>query len=245
MTLKKIIQLLLTNLSIIFANVAVFSKAFLGISLFAGTILSMTVGWFTIVATLFSFGYFNQKILTQKPTYALMQQNVTSLDDCVSVFEEAMQNGDVFDKNILKNISQLKRFKKKLKTIREILLQKFSPEEITYQKFNNVLNNVEETMYINMRSILNKMAAFDVEEYESLQKKGFPKSEVSDEKMQIYNEYISSIKNSTSINEEILLKMDKMLFEVSQYNSLESNEIKELPALTEMDELIKNANLYK
>ena len=59
MTPKKIIQLLLTNLSIIFANVAVFSKAFLGLSLFAGTALSMTVAWFTIVASLFSFGYFN------------------------------------------------------------------------------------------------------------------------------------------------------------------------------------------
>ena len=40
-------------------------------------------------------------------------------------------------------------------------------------------------------------------------------------------------------------KLDKMLFEVSRYNSLESGEVKELPALAEMDELIKNANLYK
>ena len=86
MTPKKIIQLLLTNLSIIFANVAVFSKAFLGLSLFAGTALSMTVAWFTIVASLFSFGYFNQRLLTQRSTYALMLQNVTSLDDCVSIF---------------------------------------------------------------------------------------------------------------------------------------------------------------
>ena len=96
-----------------------------------------------------------------------------------------------------------------------------------------------------MKSILNMMAAFDVEEYEMLQKKGFPKNEVSEEKMQIYDEYLKFIKNATNINEDILLKMDKMLFEISRYNSLENNEVKELPALTEMDELIKNANLYK
>jgi hypothetical protein len=82
------------------ANVTVFSKAFLGFSLFAGGALAMSVGWFTIVASLFSFTYFNKKLLTQKATYTLVSQNVNSLDDCVGVFEEAMQNGDVFDKDI-------------------------------------------------------------------------------------------------------------------------------------------------
>ena len=245
MSPKKIIQIIITNLIIIIANIAVFSKAFLGFSLLAGSALSMSIGWFTLLTSLASFTYFNKKILTPNATYTLISQNVNSLDDCVGVFEEAMQNGDVFDKNILKNSSQIKRFKKKQKTIKEILLQKFSPEELTYQKFNNVLDEVENIMYLNMRSILNKIAAFDVEEYETLQKKGFPKSEVTEEKMQIYNEYLDFVKNATSINEEILLKLDKMLFEVSRYNSLESGEVKELPALAEMDELIKNANLYK
>ncbi len=245
MTPKKIIQLIITNLTIILANIAVFSKAFLGFSLLVGTTLSMSVGWFTLIASLASFTYFNKKILMPKATYTLINQNINSLDDCVEVFEEAMQNGDVFDKNILKNLSQLKRFKKKVKTIRDILLQKFSPQELTYQKFDGVLNKVEEIMYLNMRSILNKISAFDVEEYEALQKKGFPKNEVSEEKIQIYNEYLDFVKNATQTNEDILLKLDKMLFEVSRYNSLENKEIKELPALAEMDELINNANLYR
>ena len=245
MTPKKIIKLIITNLIIIISNIAVFSKAFLGFSLFTGGALAMSVGWFTLIASIFSFSYFNRKILTQKSTYTLISQSVKSLDDCVGVFEEAMQNGDVFDKNIIKNLNQLKRFKRKSKTIREILVQKFSPQELTYQKFDNVLNEVENILYLNMRSILNKIAAFDVEEYEILQKKGFPENEISEEKMQIYNEYLNFVKNATETNEKILLKLDKMLFEVSRYNSLENGEIMELPALAEMDELIKNANLYE
>ena len=205
----------------------------------------MTTAWFTLVGSVCVFTYFNKKLLSQKATYTLMAQNVNSLDDCVKVFEEAMQNGDVFDENIVKNLSQVKRFKRKTKTIREIILQKFSPQELAYQKFDKVLIEVENILYLNMRSILNKIAAFDVEEYESLQKKGFPKNEVSDEKMQIYNEYLDFVKNATATNEEILLKLDKMLFEVSRYNSLDSGDINNLPALAAMDELIKNANLYK
>ena len=245
MTPKKIFQLIITNLSIIIANIAVFSKAFLGFSLLTGTALSMSISWFTLVASVFSFTYLNKKLLTPKEPYTLITQNINSLDDCVAVFEEAMQNGDIFDKNILKNLSQLKSFKRKSKTIRKILLQKFSPQELTYQKFDNVLNKVENLMYVNMRSILNKIAAFDVEEYEALQKRGFPPNEVSEEKMLIYDEYLNSVDDATKINENILLKLDRMLFEASRYNSLEKTEIKELPALTEMDELIKNAKLYK
>ncbi len=245
MTHKKIIQLIITNISIIALNIAVFSKAFMGFSLFTGEIFSIVIGWLTIVSSVFGFTYFNKRILSTKEPYALVSQNVSSLDDCVKVFEEAMQNGDTFDKNILKNLSQLKRFKRKAKTIREILLQKFSPQELTYQKFDSVLQNVENILYLNMRSILNKIAAFDIDEYETLQKKGFPANEVSEEKMKIYNEYINFVQTATSTNEDILLKLDKMLFEVSRFNSLESGEIMELPALIEMDELIKNTQLYK
>ena len=240
---KKIFELIMANLSIIIANVAVFSKAFFGFSLFVGTALSMSIAWFTILLSMFSFVYFNKNLLSQ-PEF-LATQNINSLEDCVAVFEEAIENGDVFDEDILKNLEQLKRFKRKRNTIKEILLQRFSMQELTYQKFNSVLDDVENIMYLNMRSILNKIAAFDIEEYEMLQKKGFPKNEVSEEKMKIYKEYLNFVKNATATNEDILLKLDKMLFEVSKYNSLEDGEVKELPAIIEMDELIKNAKLYK
>ena len=245
MTPKKIIQLIIINSLIAMANIAVFSNAFLGFTLFSGNALSISVGWFTVIASIGSFTYFNKKLLSKEDTYALISQNVNSLDDCVAVFEAATKNGDVFDDDILKNIDQLKRFKRKVKKIREILQQKFSSQELTNRKFEDVINKVEEIIYLNMRSILNKIAAFDVDEYEAFQKRGFPKNEISEEKMKIYNEYINFVKNATETNEEILLKLDKMLFEVSRYNTIEDGEIKELPALAEMDDLIKNAKLYK
>lgn len=245
MSHKKIFQLISTNSLIAATNIAVFSKAFLGFSLFTGSALTMSTAWFTVLASAFSFTYFNKKILAPSSTYSIIANKVGSLDDCVIFFEQAIQNGDVFDRDIIKNIDQLKRFKRKRNIIRNVLLQKFSQEELSYKKFDSVLNDVENIMYLNMQSILNKIAAFDVEEYENLQKKGFPKEEVSEEKMNIYNEYIDFVKKATTMNEEILLKLDKILFEVSKYNSLEDGEVKELPAIIEMDELIKNAKLYK
>ncbi len=245
MSPKKIKHLIMLNAAIIIINTIIFSNAFAGFSFSSGSVLSMSIAWFSAIASVSAFIYGNKKILSSTVTHGMISQKVNSLDDCVGVFEKAIDNGDVFDDDILKNIEQLKRFKRKRNTIKDILLQKFSPTELTYQKFNNVLTEIENVMFLNMRSILNKIAAFDVEEYESLQKRGFPPEEVSKEKMQIYAEYLNFVKNATETNEEILLKLDKMLFEVSKYNSLEDGDVQNLQAVKELDELIKVARLYK
>ncbi len=51
MTPKKIKQLIILNAAIVVANIAIFSKAFLGLSFFKGSTLAMTVAWFTVIAT--------------------------------------------------------------------------------------------------------------------------------------------------------------------------------------------------
>ncbi|MDR1892055.1 MAG: hypothetical protein LBQ48_03485, partial [Oscillospiraceae bacterium] len=186
----------------------------------------------------------NSQILKTGETH-LLAQNIHSLNDCTAVFQEAINNGDVFDENILKNIDQIKRFTRKHNTIKDLLLQKFSAGEISFQKFSAVLQAVESLIYMNMRSILNKIAAFDMEEYEALQRKNFRNIDFPEEKMAIYNEYISFVGNATRTNEEILIKLDKMLLEISRYNSLEDGDAQKLPAMVELDELIKNASLYK
>ena len=244
MSPKKRLQLIILNAGIVLVNIVLFSKALLGLALFAGTALSISIAWTAIIGSVFAFFRGNSLVLAQKETRMLMQ-GIRSLNDCIPVFQEALNNGDVFDENIQKNIEQIKRFRRKHGTINDILLQKFAVNEMSYQKFSGVLQDVEAVIYTNMRSILNKISAFDIEEYETLQKRGFQANEVSKEKMDIYNEYIDFVNNATKSNEDILLKMDKMLLEISRYNSLEDGDIQKLPAILEMDELIKNANLYK
>ena len=124
----------------------------------------------------------------------LLTQDIKNLNDCISVFEEAMDNGDIFDESITKNIDQIRRFKRKYETINDILLQKFSQDEMTYQKFSDVLNELENVIYMNMRSILNKISAFDVEEYEKVQKNKINIHSIPQEKLDIYNFIIHWIK---------------------------------------------------
>ena len=244
MNSKKKIQLLLLNGTIVAINIIVFSNVFLGFSLITGTALTIAISWLEIFASILAFFTGNLAILKKQDMH-LLTQEIKNLNDCISVFEEAMNNGDVFDESITKNIEQIKRFKRKSETINDILLQKFAVDEITYQKFHDVLKEVEKVIYMNMRSILNKISAFDVEEYEAIQKNKINRSSIPQEKLDIYNKYIEFVNESTNINEEILLKLGKMILEISKYNTIDGSDIKKMPVITEIDELIKNANLYK
>ena len=244
MSPKKKRQMVILNTAIIIINILLFSRPFFGITLFSGSALALSLAWTSLIFSAYAFVKGNS-ILLKKEETRFLTQNIQSLTDCVSVFEEAVHNGDVFDESILKNIEQIARFRRKSDTIRDILLQKFSKSELSFGKFDAVLQSVEGVLYMNMRSILNKISAFDIEEYEAMQKKGFREDALSREKMAIYNDYIDFVNNATITNENILLKMDKMLLEISRYNSLEDGDVQVLPAILEMDELIRNAKLYK
>lgn len=244
MSSKKKRQLLILNSLIIIINIAIFSNLFLGFSLFKGTVLTIGASWLTVIGSVFAFFKGNLHILKKEEMH-LLAQDVKTLDDCISVFQEAIYNGDVFDENIEKNMDQIKRFKRKYNTIHDILLQKFSADEMTYQKFNDVLKEVEKVIYMNMRSIINKISAFDMEEYENILKNKIDRKTIPQEKLDIYDKYIKFVNESTNINEEILLKLDKMILEISQYNTIDGGDIKKMPAIIEMDELIQNAKRYK
>lgn len=139
MSPKKILQLILTNTTIALTNIVVFSKAFLGLSLLAGTTLSMSVAWFTIIASIWSFTHFNKMLLTPVDTYALIAQSMSSLDDCVGIFEEAIQNGDVFDEEILKNLDQLKRFKEKEQQLERYYYKNFHHRSLRIKSLRQFL----------------------------------------------------------------------------------------------------------
>jgi hypothetical protein len=69
--------------------------------------------------------------------------------------------------------------------------------------------------------------------------------EIMEEKFNVYNEYIRFVKEATEDNEQILLKLDKLLLEISGLNCIESGELEQMAGMIEIDNLIKQAKYYK
>ena len=240
-----LIRLLALNLGIAAANIAVFSSGLLAVDLF-GSALEKAFGSAFLVLSGSGLVYGNYKLLSE-PEKAIPIGAKSTKEDYVEALNEH-RGLETFERNIDLLLDQIERLQKKNKTIRDILLQIFNASEISYQKFDAVIAEVENIFFKNIRSIINKLNAFDEEAYNFIKKQrnaGAFSEEIMQEKFKVYNEYIRFVKEATEDNEQILLKLDKLLLEISGLNCIESGELEQMAGMIEIDNLIKQAKYYK
>lgn len=244
-SIKTILKALFLNLIIVVINILVFSKGFLGVFTQSST-LSLSFGITNALISCIVFTYGNYKILV-KQKEVINPSEINSIDDCIDTLSEAGHKV-ILGKFAKDLVEQLKRFKHKKCIIDVILLQKFSTAELTYIKFNEAVFGVEKVLLTNARGAINKINAFDEEEYRSLTN-GKLKTRMSREliraKIGIYNQYIDYVQDSIRTNEEILVKLDLLLLELSKFNSLDDIDILNMEQLKDMEDLISKVKLYR
>lgn len=243
---KNLIKLLGLNLGIAAANIITFSPAFFHVTLWGASALGTAFGSSFIFLSGAGLIYGNYKLLTG-PEKVIPTNKKWTVEDYIEALN--IHRGlKTFEGTVDLLLDQIDRLQKKNKIIRDILLQIFSASEISYKKFDAVIAEVEKIFFMNIRSILNKLDAFDEDDYNFIRKKyetGAFSQRFMDEKFKVYDEYIIFVKAATEDNEQILLKLDKLLLEISGLNSVESGQLEQMAGMIEIDNLIKQAKYYK
>jgi RNA processing factor Prp31 len=144
-------------------------------------------------------------------------------------------------------LEQMERIQKRKSTLLHVLKQRFEETELSFKKFASVSQEVEKLFYQNIRNILNILSVFDESEFERVihRKSSSISTELLQKKAKVYNDYLSSMKSSLSNNEEILLKFDQLLLEISSLDNIEPGDIEQLSCMQELDALIKQTKYYK
>lgn len=240
---KKLIKLLSLNLGIAAANIIAFSPGLIGLGLGADAFATAS-GITLIFLSGAGLIYGNYKLLT--PEKVIPTNKIMTVEDYIEALN-IHRELKTFEETVDLLLDQIERLQKKNKIIRDILLQIFSASEISYKKFDAVIAEVEKIFFINIRSILNKLDAFDEEDYNFIKKHeaGAFSQQFMEEKFKVYNEYITFVKAAAEDNEQILLKLDKLLLEISGLNSVESGQLEQMAGMIEIDNLIKEAKYYK
>ena len=243
---KILIRLLGLNLGIAAVDIFTFSQAGLGIDLFGASALATAFGSTIIFLSVAGLTYGNYRLLSV-PDDSSQTNKIMAVDDYVEALN-IHRSLKTFGKTVEILVDQIERLQKKNKTIRDILLQIFCASEMSYQKFDIVITEVEKIFFMNIRSILNKLNAFDEDDYEIVRKNhdaGAFSEQFMEDKFKVYYEYIAFVNAAAEDNEQILLKLDRLLLEISGLNSIESGQLEQMPGMIEIDNLIKNAKYYK
>ena len=237
-------KLAILNITIILLNIVIFSKAFIGLSIGQNALTSaFGVMWIFLAVAVFLYGNYRILNAPAPPQPKISDSRFETLESCCVLLTEYInRQGTTFDASLKTMKTQLERMVKKDRTITDILLQKFQATELSYMKFKNQISSVKKILCLNTRSVLNRLYAFDESEFE----KAFrtqPTDKHTDAKRALINEYKDFVNQTIDYNEDILLKMDRLILELSKLNDPE--ELNGMDALQDIDSLINNTKWYK
>ncbi len=244
MTGTKYIKLLGIITGIVVLNILVLSPGFAGVEI-GESALSTAFGVTLLFASALALSY-GSYVLLFKPPVVLPVKQMKTHEDYVDALTH-YRRVKVLEDDINLALGQLDRMRKKKDTLFNVLNERFDTAELSYKKFASVTQEVEKLFYLNVRSILNRLNVFDESEFKSImsQKPSRFSRELHQEKTNVYNEYLSFVRSSLDTNEEILLKLDKLLLEISRLDSFEPGDIENMPCMQEIDSLIKQTKYYK
>jgi hypothetical protein len=244
MTGTKYIKLIGLILGVVVVNILVLSPGFIGVEI-GGSALTTAFGVTLLFASALVLLY-GSYVLLVKPPVVLPVKQIKTHEDYVEALTH-YRRVKALEDDITLALEQLDRMRKKKITLFNVLNERFEPTELSYKKFASVTQEVEKLFYLNVRSILNRLHVFDESEFNSVRsQKQTPFSrELLQEKTNVYNEYLTFVKSSLGTNEEILLKLDKLLLEISRLDSFEPGDIENMPCMQEIDSLIKQTKYYK
>jgi hypothetical protein len=244
LTGTKYVKLLGLILGVVVLNIVVLSPGFLGVDI-GGSALTTAFGVTLLFASALVLLYGSYVILLKQPI-VIPVKHIKTHEDYVEALSQYRRVKSL-EGDITLALEQLERIRKKKDTLMNVLNQRFDPTELSYKKFASVTLEVEKLFYLNVRSVLNRLNVFDESEFASVMNKKSTSfsPELLQEKTLVYNEYLSFVKSSLGSNEEILLKLDKLLLEISRLDSFEPGDIENMPCMQEIDSLIKQTKYYK
>ncbi|PRX70648.1 hypothetical protein B0G52_11114 [Cohnella sp. SGD-V74] len=241
----KLIKLLALVAAVSILNVVVLSPGLVGVG-FGESALETAIGVTLPLASVVALLLGSYAILhkPQEPTPPLRQ--LQSREDFAAALSR-YKRVRLLEEDIEHAVEQLDRIRKKKETLLQVLSQRFQPEELSYSKFASAIAGAESLFYRNVRSVLNRLQAFDESEFESLGSRRAARMprELLQMRAEMLNEFLGFVKYSIGMNEEILLKLDRLLLEITRLDAFEPGDIEEMPCMKEIDALIRQTKHYR
>lgn len=230
----------------------IFGRPFLNLRLaiIGGDALRSALGITLAVAAAPVFIYLLRRILIA-PELTLTEakeqgKSFTTLEDCDAAIDTYIKtNIATFREDLGAMRGQTARMLKKEVTVQGILTDKFDAGEMTYAKFAAAVSSAKEIMITNIKCVIQRISAFDEEDFDEAGKiAASPNEKIAAARRDILNEYRSFVKQASANNEEIILRMDQLILELTKLNTLSGVDLSEVDALKELDALIKGTKLY-
>jgi hypothetical protein len=198
---------------------------------------------------LFTYFYLSYQILFKKiPTTRIPfdGKKIESIPKYIQLLTDYLNdNTYTFKRDLLGIIKSCEKFITKRGLVFSTLESHFNKNELSFIKFTNVINGVENSFAVTVNNILLRLNAFDEGEYEDIFRKKKTTDKNHEKRQKIFDEYVDFLKTSSEFLDEILIKMDQLQLEISKLSDLDYHDIENNELIKEIDTLVKTMKLYK
>jgi|GEM_PF-484706 len=183
---------------------------------------------------------------SQEKLQKIKIDGVKTLGDC----ENALANIthlQTFSSYIRGLRMQINNFWDRQTSVRNVLSQRFSPTEMTYLRFDEVVTGVENVMCNNIKKVLVRFSVFDENGYQAAlrEKESGNVTPSTQASIGLYEEHIDFIGKVVDGNNEMLFKLQELLSEIAKITKTEEDSRQETIVVDELNNLISNTYLYK
>lgn len=246
---SRMLKLLGLAAAVAAANIAVLSPGLMGLNISGGSPLERASGITLVVLSALILLYGSYALLLRRtpPVPALPARPVNSREDYIAALQ-AYRSYPELREQVALAADQAERMERKKATLFSVLGSRFAQEELSYRKFSSVILEVERLFDQNVKGMYSNVSllgASGLAGSKGLSKAGRFSGKLQQEKHALYQEYLSSVDGFVQANEEILLKLDRLLLEMSRLETADYRELESMPGMQEIDALIHQTKYYK
>lgn len=235
---KKIIQLICINIGVGIGAVVAFSPGLIGLTFSLYNAAQTAIATGVSILLVGVFGYGNYSLLIGKSELRVYKQNdFKDIGDYIETLNKLEEK--CFPNQIKLTIKQIGRMEKKIETLKTLLGQFFTPGDMSYNTFMNVVSSVTNIFFGNVQNIINRIMIFDIDDFK-LKKDNDSAGCVPS----AYQAQIDFIQATVEKNDEIIDKLDGLLLEVTELSDV-NTDVSSLTAMKELERLINNTQYYK
>lgn len=219
--MRKIVKLMIFNLALVIIFILCFSNKGIGLGFDLGLVgafkfaLSISLTFFGISI----FGFVNYKILTTPTKVMYKIDKLETIEDCIMALNQCTKTDPSFKNEISKAIEQLKTLNRRKDSLTELLQHNDILKDFNF--LNKISNDAEIYVFSNVKRIINRLIAFDNQEY------------LSNQETYDISSHKNYIDNALENNKNILDEYSKLLIDVSNICDEGQPDIDEIRNMTE------------
>lgn len=210
-----------------------------GLSIIFGVIILVAVVWYNLSAL-------------RQPRYEHLDTSGELDSGDLAVVLSRYKDTPVVGRYAADAISELEQINRKKKSLYDIISGKFEKGSMTWEKFIAVVDSAALTVNKNSALLANRVQAFDVEDYQRMERLmrtgSYRRDEIPDdlqeEKWGLLRSSMNDMRNVVAANEKLLLELDKFAVEIGGLESSENTEANNR-MLEEVRTLVEETKYYR